>query len=146
MVSVNEGCSQGFPTGDLEDTSPPGGTSGAARRAWWFSRDSMFLRWCGGGRRLQREGLGPKLEGMCRPPLGTLQILPTCLQQGFPQRDTVVQMWSHQGSVKPGKNSRCLGGHAPLNAAPYAAGLGRGEHVPLACRMFLVAPRPFSLW
>jgi len=74
MVSVMGGSTQGFHTGDIKDTHPLGGQSGAVWRAWWFSReDSMYLGLSGCGR-------------------GLLQFLPTSLQQEFPQRGTLVQM------------------------------------------------------
>jgi len=43
MVNVMEGSTQGFHTGDIKDTHPLGGQSGAAWKARWFSRDSMYL-------------------------------------------------------------------------------------------------------
>ena len=133
-MSVTGVCFQGFSTLDAEHTHCLGGERGAAWRGQQLSRDSMFLGLCGDGRGLQKRGLGPEVQGMCRPPLGTLQFLPTCLEQEFQQRDTLVQVWP---------NSRRLGGHNPPTTSPYSAGLVYGECSPLAHMVSLRVPRPF---
>ena len=69
------------------------------------------------------------------------------------QHSPVAPYFSKTGSHTLGHTSAELRGmrtqvvwvaHAPLHAASYAAGLLHSVHTLLACRAFLVVPRPFS--